>query len=70
MIGNLPAAVNAAVYGPGTPASDYPAEDNTTQGGVNLMSLLSYGSDAISAAFDEPLDKATVLAIASPFIVA
>jgi hypothetical protein len=26
--GNLPAAVNAAVYGPGNPPTDFPAEDN------------------------------------------
>jgi hypothetical protein len=69
-IGNLPAAVNAAVYGPGNPASDYPAEDNIIQGGVNLQSITNYGTDPLSASFDEPLDKATVLAIAGPFIVA
>ncbi|MDQ2766147.1 MAG: ferritin-like domain-containing protein [Gemmatimonadota bacterium] len=68
-IGNLPAAVNAAVYGPGNPAADFPAEDNITQGGVNLQSLTNYGTDPLTAAFDEPLDKATVLAIAGPFIV-
>jgi ferritin-like protein len=69
-IGNLPAAVNAAVYGPGNPSSSYPAEDNVVQGGVNLASITNYGADALSASFDEPLDKASVLAIASPFIVA
>jgi hypothetical protein len=68
-IGNLPAAVNAAVYGPGNPASDFPAEDNIVQGGVNLASITNYGTDPLTAAFDEPLDKATVLAIAGPFIV-
>jgi hypothetical protein len=68
-IGNLPAAVNAAVYGPGNPPTDFPAEDNTVQAGVNLASITNYGSDPLSAAFDEPLDKATVLAIAGPFIV-
>ena len=69
-IGNLPPAVNAAVYGPGTPATDFPAEDNIVQGGINLMSIINYGTDPLTAAFDEPLDKATVLAIAGPFIVA
>jgi hypothetical protein len=69
-IGNLPPAVNAAVYGPGNPASDYPAEDNIIQHGVNLASLTSYNSDPLTASFDEPLDKATVLSIAGPFIVA
>lgn len=68
-IGNLPAAVNAAVYGPGNPATDFPAEDNIVQGGVNLMSITNYGADPLTAAFDEPLDKATVLTIAGPFIV-
>jgi ferritin-like protein len=68
-IGNLPAAVNAAVYGAGNPPSDFPAEDNTVQGGVNLASITNYGVDPLSAAFDEPLDKAAVLAIAGPFIV-
>ena len=68
-IGNLPAAVNAAVYGPGNPPADFPAEDNTVQGGINLTGITSYGSDPLSASFDEPLDKATVLAIAGPFIV-
>ncbi|HSU93093.1 MAG TPA: ferritin-like domain-containing protein [Gemmatimonadaceae bacterium] len=67
-MGNLPAAVNSAVYGPGNPPTDFPAEDNTVQGGVNLMSITNYGADPLSAAFDEPLDKATVLAIAGPFI--
>ncbi len=69
-IGNLPAAVNNAVYGPGNPASDFPAEDNIVQAGVNLMSLTNYGTDPLSAAFDEPLDMATVLAIAGPFFKA
>ena len=67
-MGNLPAAVNSAVYGPGNPPTDFPAEDNAVQGGVNLMSITNYGADPLSAAFDEPLDKATVLAIAGPFI--
>jgi hypothetical protein len=68
-LGNLPAAVNAAVYGPGNPATDFPAEDNIVQGGVNLMSITNYGADPLTAAFDEPLDKATVLTIAGAFIV-
>lgn len=67
--GNLPAAVNAAVYGPGNPAVQYPSESNTTQGGVDLVGATGMSSDVVSAAFDEPLDKATVLAIAGPFIV-
>jgi hypothetical protein len=64
------AAVNAN-YGAG--ASGYPAENNVTQGGVDLTTLASaYGSttpyDVACAAFDEPLDMATVLTIVGPFI--
>lgn len=44
----------------------YAGEENTTQLGVNVGIYL--GPDAGSEAFDEPLDKASVLAIASPFI--
>jgi hypothetical protein len=67
--GSLPAAVNAAVYGPGAPAAQFPAEGNTTQAGVDLVGLTGMSADVVSAAFDEPLDKATVLAIAGPFIM-
>lgn len=67
--GNLPPAVNAAVYGPGSPADQYPAEGNTTQAGVDLVGATGMSADVVSASFDEPLDKATVLAIAGPFIV-
>ncbi|MVN76792.1 ferritin-like domain-containing protein [Hymenobacter sp. HMF4947] len=61
------------VYGPGTPATgtpdaSYPGEDNTSQAGVNLTTLGStYTAAAISEAFDEPLDPATVKSIASMF---
>lgn len=44
----------------------YAGEDNTMQGGVDVSIYL--GPDAGTEAFDEPLDKASVLAIASPFI--
>jgi hypothetical protein len=60
-------AITAAVYGPGTPAAMYPSEANTVQGGLELMSTFATASQA-SEAFDEPLDVATVLAIASNFI--
>ncbi len=69
----LPSAFQA-VYNAGSPASSYPAEDNTTQGGVNLVNLLngSNGEPSVSTAniteaFDEPLDTATVVAIFSLF---
>lgn len=52
-----------AVYGAGMPAEEYPAEDNVTQGGVNLLtafaSLEGIDEAAITEAFDEPLDANT-----------
>jgi rubrerythrin len=61
----------AAVYGAGATA-DYPAESNVVQGGVTITSLTGVGgavtTTAATEAFDEPLDKATVLAIAAPFM--
>lgn len=68
--GNLPMAVNDAVYGAGNPADSFPADDNTVQGGVDLATAIA-GIDVarITEAFDEPLDRDTVLAIAAPFIV-
>jgi hypothetical protein len=64
------AAVNAN-YGAGA-SSTYPAENNVTQGGVNITSLASaYGSttpyNVACEAFDEPLDMATVLTLVGPF---
>ncbi|CAN5452629.1 hypothetical protein BH23BAC1_BH23BAC1_17390 [soil metagenome] len=68
-----------AVYGAGTPANQFPAEDNVTQGGVNLLTALGTmeGLDeaAITEAFDEPLDgnaaegTGTVYDIAGLFLV-
>jgi hypothetical protein len=59
-----------AVYGPGNPASEFPAEDNTVQDGINLAGVITGCSPgAVTEAFDEPLDKGTVLAIAGQFIV-
>ena len=48
----------------------YDGEDNMTQGGVNLKGLMSKSDAAVTEAFDEPLTKAAVLAIAGPFIKA
>lgn len=63
----------APVYGPGTPPAMFPPEDNVTQAGVNTATLTADGvtinASSASEAFDEPLDRATVLAIADPFIV-
>ncbi len=61
------------VYGPGSPASgapdmSYPGEDNVSQAGTNLTTLNStYTAAAVSEAFDEPLDAATVKSIALLF---
>lgn len=61
-----PGAPVPAVYGAG---NGFPAEDNVTQGGVNLTTALSgYTREQITEAFDEGLDMQTVLNIAGPFI--
>ncbi len=73
-----------AVYGPGTPASGsaanifFPAENNVTQAGASISALLTAATiaglaptsvaTAASEAFDEPLDMATVKAIARNFV--
>jgi hypothetical protein len=64
------AAINAN-YGAGI--TGYPAENNVTQGGVNVTTLASeYGSttpyNICCEAFDEPLDMGTVVTIVTPFI--
>jgi len=68
----------APIYGAGTAPSytpssiTFPAEDNVTQGGVNLqtaLASLNFPASAFSEAFDEPLPVPTVLSIASTFTV-
>ena len=62
----------APIYGAGNPAAMFPAEDNVTQGGVNLQTALAsfnFPAAAFSEAFDEPLDAGTVVAIALNFVV-
>ena len=54
----------------GSPAAVYAGEDNLLQGGVNLTGLAGKSNAAVSEAFDEPLTKEAVLAIARPFIMA
>ncbi len=56
--GTLPAATDPVYFG----------ENNTSQGGANLAGLAGLSNDAITEAFDEPLSKSQVLAIASLFI--
>lgn len=75
--GPAPAAT-APVYGAGTPAASFPAESNIMQATVNITDLLTRANitgltaanAAIAAteAFDEPLDMATVKAIARNFV--
>ncbi|WP_439559733.1 ferritin-like domain-containing protein [Dyadobacter sp.] len=48
----------------------YAGEENMTQGGKDLKGLASKSDAAITEAFDEPLTKQQVLAIAGPFIKA
>ena len=57
-----------AIYAAGSPAADFPAEDNTTQGGMDVSTVSTIAAAAIGESFDEPLDKASVLAIATPFL--
>jgi hypothetical protein len=62
--GSKPAS---AAYGPGSTTA-FPADSNTTQAGINLTTLnAAYTAAAVSEAFDEPLDPATVQAIALNF---
>jgi hypothetical protein len=59
------------VYEAGSDPAMYPAEDNTTHGGVDV-SALTYDVDiadtSFSESYDEPLDMDTVNAIAGLFI--
>lgn len=65
--------LTAAVYGAGTPATTYPAESNVMQSTLNVQTSstaptgLTITAAAASEAFDEPLDAATVKAIARNF---
>ncbi|UAY51273.1 ferritin-like domain-containing protein [Ferruginibacter albus] len=52
----------------GLPAAIYAGEDNTMQGGVDVKTLTTSSATSITEAFDEPLTKDEVLAIAGPFI--
>lgn len=62
----------AAMQGlPAVVDGNYKGEDNVIQGGVNVPAILAGDSritqDMITQAFDEPLDKATVLSLVAPF---
>jgi len=67
------------VYAAGNPATGnptdifFPADDNTTQAGINLITNttgVTLTAAAASEAFDEPLDAATVKSIARNFVLA
>ncbi len=47
----------------------YAGEDNLVQGGLDLTTITDLGTDAITEAYDEPLTKEEVTAIASLFLV-
>ena len=66
--GKTTTGVPDAVYAAGSPADMFPAEDNITQGGVDVSTVTTVSPSYIGECFDEPLDMATVLAIAKPFI--
>ncbi|WP_420150518.1 ferritin-like domain-containing protein [Spirosoma sp.] len=51
-------------------AAIYKGDDMLTQAGLNVSAITGISSDTVSEAFDEPLTKEEVLAIAGPFIVA
>jgi hypothetical protein len=59
------------IYGPGANSTSAPSESNVTQAGVNVSTLAGapFGSDAATEAFDEPLDRADVVAIVQPFFI-
>ncbi len=46
----------------------YAGEGNTTHGGINMASVSKVSHRALTEAFDEPLTRAQVIAIISPFI--
>jgi hypothetical protein len=66
--GKTSTGVPDGIYAAGNPAADFPAEDNITQGGVDVSTISMTSASLITESFDEPLDKASVLAIATPFL--
>ncbi len=74
----IPAGVNVKPWitlnqsGIGSPAvqASYDGEENTMQAGVNIVNIggFTISASAASEAFDEPLTKEQVLAIAKPFL--
>jgi hypothetical protein len=71
-----PTSVAAAfdkIYGAGASPSTAPSESNTSHGSpavnVAALSAASFGVEAAQEAFDEPLDRADVVAIVQPFFI-
>lgn len=52
----------------GSDARTYAGEGNATHGGVDMGSVSKVSHRALTEAFDEPLTRAQVMAIVSPFI--
>ena len=68
------AAVTAAfdkIYGAGANSTTAPSETNTTHAGIDVTTLsgASFGLEAAQEAFDEPLDRADVVAIVQGFFI-
>ena len=59
------------IYGAGINTTTAPSELNLTQAGVDVSTVAggTLGSDALTEAFDEPLDRVDVVAIVQPFFI-
>ncbi len=62
--------ITQAISGIPNPAAQptYAGEGNTLQGGVDVVAVSGLSSNAVTEAFDEPLGKDAVMAIAANFI--
>lgn len=63
--------ITQAERGAGMPEATqavYKGENNLMQGGVDVTTITSVGADGVTEAFDEPLSKDDVVAIASLFL--
>lgn len=67
---NIRPWITEAISGITNPAAQapYAGENNTLQGGVDLVAVTGLSSATITEAFDEPLGKDAVMAIAANFI--
>jgi len=52
----------------GSPKPVYAGDENTIQGGVQIIGIAGKSLEAVTESFDEPLTKEAVLAIVKPFI--